>query len=97
MNVRKESVGWSYVLVLLFTVIFIFTNVYMDLKESATTNKEMIQVKVASGETLKDISLKYNSEQNFTYVDFVEKVEDINNIEASSIQEGQTLLLPATK
>lgn len=89
--------GWSYILVLVITISFIVTNVYMDYKNKAYASDKFVQVEVEYGDTIWDLSNSYKKQHNLSTKEFIDQVEKLNNLNADQIKNGQIILLPIVK
>jgi cell division protein YceG involved in septum cleavage len=97
MEKKRKKSGWSYVLVLVITIAFFATNVYMDYKNKAYASNEFVQVEVNYGDTIWDFSKIYKEQHDLSTKEFIKRVEKLNNMDANHLEEGQIILLPITK
>jgi hypothetical protein len=96
MRKQKKSTGWSYIVVLLLTFIFISTSIYMDHKNKAYANENLMEVQVEAGDTIWELSIIYKEYHDLTHQEFIKKVENLNQIDADQLEVGQSIILPIT-
>jgi cell division protein YceG involved in septum cleavage len=97
MKKKHVKSGWSYILVLVLTVAFIGTNVYLDFKNKAYASDKFLQVEVLYGDTIWEIANQYRELHDLTTQEFIEQVEDLNNLDADHLEEGQSIFIPILK
>ena len=83
----------TFVTVIMLVVSFAISGVFNTIKAHSTKEKEYIEVLVESGDTLWNIAKTYGSD-DCDIRELIYNICQINNMKASDLRAGQTILVP---
>lgn len=82
-----------YVILLIFLSLFFLLCIY----NNKVIEENYLRITVNYGDTVWMIADEFESFHEYSHMDFIKRVEKLNNIDASLITPGQELVIPIQK
>ena len=83
----------TFVTVMMLIISFAVSGMFNNIKAQSTKEQEYVEVLVEAGDTLWQIAKTYGND-NCDVRELIYNICQINNIKASDLKAGQTILIP---
>ncbi|WLD95250.1 LysM peptidoglycan-binding domain-containing protein [Alkalihalobacillus sp. AL-G] len=89
---KSRQNGWSFVIV--FIVIMVSMGAYTFITNKSHIEKSYVNVTIEQGDTLWELSEKFQGGHELSHSEFIQWVEQKNEVKADRLQPGKTVVIP---
>ncbi|WP_257350516.1 cell division suppressor protein YneA [Pseudalkalibacillus decolorationis] len=91
---KQGQSGWSFVIV--FVTIMLIMGSYTFISNQAKADQSYVNITIEQGDTLWELSEKFQGGHKLSPDEFIQWVEQENELHAEQLQPGETVVIPVS-